>query len=319
MLTDDRAKEALDEFVSQWMRFDRAVATGRDRRTYPKFSRETAIAMTEETRRFVADLVWRDRNFTELFTAEYGYANGDLAELYGVPAPSGEFERVAFLPESERAGLLGQALFLTLTSHPSDTSPTARGLFVREQFLCQHVADPPPGVSTNLPPLSESKPQNNRQRLGMHASDKSCAGCHNLLDPIGFGLEKFDAVGARREKAKLIFYPLDRKSKEKPRTVELDLDTSGWVAGISASSFSSPKELGAVLARTPQCQECIVKQYFRYVAGRHETAADRQLIKRVYDDFRNSQFRFKKLMVSLLVSREFPGATALNVSRHSSE
>jgi hypothetical protein len=318
MLADARAREALDEFVSQWMRFDRVIATGRDRRTYPKFSRETALAMTEETRRFVADLVWADRNFMELFTAEYGFANTDLAELYGVSAPAGEFERVAFPPESERAGLLGQALFLTLTSHPSDTSPTARGLFVREQFLCQHVADPPPGVSTNLPPLSQSKPQNNRQRLAMHASDKSCAGCHNLLDPIGFGLEKFDAVGARRERAKLVFYPLDRKSKEKPVTVELDLDTSGWVAGIPSSNFSSPRELGGVLARTPQCQECVVKQYFRYVAGRPETAADRQLIQHVYETFRDSQFRFKKLMVSLLAAREFPGTAAVEVSRRNS-
>jgi hypothetical protein len=181
---------------------------------------------------------------------------------------------------------------------------------VREQFLCQHVADPPPGVSTNLPPLSESKPQTNRQRLGMHASHKSCAGCHNLLDPIGFGLEKFDAIGGRREKAKLVFYPLDRKSKEKPRTVELELDTTGWVAGIPDSNFSSPMELGRVLARTPQCQECIVKQYFRYVAGRTETAADRALIQKVNADFRDSQFRFKELMVSLMVSREFPDRSA---------
>jgi hypothetical protein len=316
MLDDGKAKEALDEFVSQWLRFDRVIATGRDRRTYPKFTRETAIAMTEETRRFIGDLVWSDRDFMEVFTAEYGYANADLAELYGVPAPGKEFARVRFSSESERAGLLGQGLFLTLTSKPSDTSPTSRGIFIREQFLCQRIPDPPPGVSTNLPPLSESKPQTNRQRLAMHASEKTCAVCHNLIDPIGFGLEKFDAIGARREKAKLVFYPLDRKSKEPPKTVELDLDTAGSVAGIRDSNFTSPRELGSILARTPQCQECVVKQYFRYIAGRAETAADRPLLTKVFEDFRDSQFRFKELMVSLMRAREFPEANrAFDLSR----
>ena len=100
---------------------------------------------------------------------------------------------------------LGQALFLTLTAKPDETSPTARGLFVREQFLCQHVADPPPGVNTNLPPVTEAQPMTNRDRMAMHATSKACAGCHNLVDPIGFGFEKFDAIGQRRDKLKLTF------------------------------------------------------------------------------------------------------------------
>ena len=93
--------------------------------------------------------------------------------------------------------MLGQGLFLALTAKPEDSSPTARGLFVREQFLCQHVPDPPAGVNTNLPPVTEAKPQTNRDRMSEHATNPSCATCHRLIDPIGFGLEKFDAVGAR--------------------------------------------------------------------------------------------------------------------------
>ncbi len=315
MLADPKAREALDEFVSQWMRFDRVIGTGRDTRVYPRFNRESAAAMTEETRRFVAELAWSDRNFMEVFTAPYGYVNPELARIYELPAPQGEFERVAFPEASERAGLLGQASFLTLTSTPNDTSPTSRGLFVREHFLCQHVADPPPGVSTVLPPLDEAKPQTNRQRLGVHTTNPTCASCHNLIDPIGFGLEKFDAIGGRREKAKLLFYPLDRKSKEPPRKVELELDTKGWVAGIEDSKFSSPRELGAILARTPQCQECVVKQFFRYVSGRLETAADRPLIRKVYQDFRESGFHFQQMVVSMMIAREFPESAAIQVSR----
>lgn len=302
MLDDPRARQALDEFVSQWLRFDRLLTAGRDRRRFPKFNRETAVAMTEEARVFVADLVWNDRNFMDAFTAGHSFANADLAAIYGVPAPAREFDRIAFPAESERAGLLGQTLFLTLTAKPDDTSPTARGLFVREQFLCQQVAEPPPGVNTNLPEITEARPQTNRDRMREHAVNPSCATCHNLIDPIGFGFEKFDAIGARREKIKLQFFgEYDGGHNQRaPRMVELDMDTTGFVAGLPDSKFSGPRELGAVLARSSQCQECLVKQYFRFTAGRMETPADRAFLKKVTEDFRNSQFRFKELMIALM-------------------
>jgi hypothetical protein len=307
LLDDPKAHQALDEFVAQWLRFDRVLTATKERRAFPQFTPETAIAMTQEARRFVADLVWGNGDFTQLFTAGYGYANGDLARIYGVEAPANDFDRVAFPANSERAGLLGQALFLTLTAKPDETSPTARGLFVREQFLCQHVADPPPGVNTNLPPVSAAQPMTNRDRMALHATNKSCAGCHNLVDPIGFGFEKFDAIGQRRDKLKLTFgesFGEKKAAQPKLSTVELDLDTKGQVAGIPNSSFASPKELGAVLAASPQCQECLVKQYFRYVAGRTETPADRPLIRRVFDDFRRSGFRFQEMIISMMSARE---------------
>lgn len=204
--------------------------------------------------------------------------------------------------------MLGQGLFLSLTAKPDDTSPTARGLFIREQFLCQHVSEPPPGVNTNLPEITEAKPQTNRERLREHVTNPSCSTCHNLIDPIGFEFEKFDAIGARREKIKLLFRENEEgERRAAPRTIELEINTDGFVAGIPDSNFSSPRELGAVLARSPQCQECLVKQYFRYTFGRIETQADRPLIRRALDDFRKSQFRFKELIISLVRSREFSG------------
>ncbi len=310
MLDDPRAHQALDEFVSQWLRFDRILTSSRERRRYPKFSRETAIAMTEEARQFIADLVWNDRNFMDAFTADYGFVNADLAAIYGVPAPAEEFARVAFPPESERAGLLGQALFLALSAKPDDTSITGRGLFVREQFLCQHVPPPPAGVNTNLATSTEAHPQTNRDRMSDHVANKFCATCHNLIDPIGYGLEKFDAVGGRRDKYELLFsagYHGDGGGRHQPpKKVELTVDTKGWVAGIANSNFSSPRELGALLAKTPQCQECMVKQYFRYTAGRMETPADHALISHALDDFRDSHFHLKELMISLVRNREAP-------------
>ncbi len=165
MLDDPKAHQALDEFVAQWLRFDRVLTATKERRAFPQFTPDTALAMTQEARRFVSDLVWDNRDFTGIFTAAEGYPNGDLARIYGVEPPANDFDRVPFPANSERAGLLGQTLFLTLTAKPDETSPTARGLFVREQFLCQHVADPPPGVNTNLPPVTEAQPMTNRDRM----------------------------------------------------------------------------------------------------------------------------------------------------------
>ena len=163
--------------------------------------------MTEEARAFVGDLVWNDRNFMDAVHGRLtAIVNADLAAIYGVPAPAKEFDRVAVpggigARRAPRSGAVPRR---------SPRSPRIRprrpaGLFVREQFLCQHVPDPPAGVNTNLPPVTEAKPQTNRDRMSEHATNPSCATCHKLIDPIGFGLERFDAVGARREKFALQF------------------------------------------------------------------------------------------------------------------
>lgn len=295
LLKDGKAKQALDEFTSQWLRFDQVLNTVKDRNLYPQFNLQLAAAMTEETRRLVSDLVWGEKHFMDLFRADYAFVNSDLAALYGLPAPSGEFEKVKLPADSQRAGLLGQAAFLAMTSKPGDTSPTIRGLFVRDQFLCQQVPDPPPGINSTLPPVTVDKPQTNRQRLQEHLINRSCAGCHVLMDPIGFGLEKFDAIGQFQEKQVVLVMPPDRKMK--PIRLQLDIDPSASINGIPNSQFSSPKELGRILAESPVCQECMVKQLFRYVYGRHETDADKPVIARGLAAFRDSGFRWKELMV----------------------
>lgn len=305
MLQDPRAKEALNEFVSQWMRFDRVLNVIRDRRLFPLFNSGLAAAMTEETRRLVSHLAWNNQNFMEFYTAKYAFLSSDLATLYGLPAPAEEFGLVGFPASSDRAGVLGQATFLTLTSKPEETSPTERGLFIREHFLCQKVPSPPPGVNATLPPLSEDKPMTNRQRLDVHVSNESCASCHRLIDPIGFGFEKFDAIGRRREKLQLTFFRQRAERDRKPSKAELELDTRGQVSGIASSDFSSPNELGKVLAENSECQQCVVKQVFRYALGRRETQDDRPVIESVFDDFKRSQFKFQELIISLVTSSAF--------------
>jgi hypothetical protein len=307
MLEDARARQAVDEFTSQWLRFDRVWNTVKDRRTYQQYTPELGMAMTEETRRLIADAVWNDRNFMDVFTADYAFLNSDLADLYGVPKPAEEFGKVQFPPDSGRAGLVGEGTFLTLTSKPEETSPTARGLFVRENFLCQQVPNPPPGTNMNLPPLDESKPLTNKERLEMHRTNQVCKSCHSLIDPIGFGLEQYDGIGRFREKQELVFFP-DREGEKrgkKPTKVQLSIDASGTIAGLPNSNFSSPKELGRVLANSTQCQDCVVKQLFRYAFGRQETPADRATIQKAAQRFRESQFRFRELIVALATSDQF--------------
>ncbi len=191
MLDDPRARAAVDDFFAQWLRFDLTLNSVRDRRLYRDFSPELAIAMVEETRRLIAEVVWNDRDFRELLTARYSFVNSDLAKLYGFPAPASEFGRIELPADSTRAGILGQASFLTMTSKPGETSPTVRGLFVREHMLCETIPDPPPDATATLPPLTEDKPLANRDLLGVHLTNPTCAGCHNLIDPVGFGLEMY--------------------------------------------------------------------------------------------------------------------------------
>ena len=309
MLRDPRAHQALDEFVSQWLRFDRILTATRDRRRYPQFNRETAVAMTQEARLFIGDLVWNDRNFMDAFTANYGFVNADLAAIYGVPAPAREFDRVTFPADSERAGLLGQALFLALTSKPEDASLTGRGLFVREQFLCQHVPPPPAGVNTNLPPSTEAHPQTNRDRMSEHVTNPTCASCHRLIDPIGFGLEKFDAIGARREEFKLTFFNMGHGGggrRTPPKSVMLPIDTQGHGRGHSRIRLSPRRASWArSWPRAPQCQECMVKQYFRYVDGPHGNAGGPSGdLDRIFQDFQEFEFSFQRADV---VDDSLPG------------
>jgi len=303
MLERPLARQAIDEFFAEWLRFDRALGSVKDRRRYPEFTPELAGMMVQETRLLLGNLVWNDGNFMEAFTAEYSFLNSDLARVYGLAPPAGEFERVRFPDGSHRAGLLGQASFLSSNAGPVETSPTARGIFVREQFLCQHVPNPPPGVNTEVPEPTIDRPLARRQRMQNHVENPTCASCHRLMDPIGFGLENYDAIGQWRD-AEVIEFESGRRGAPS-KTVELPIDGTGEIAGLTNAAFSEPKQIGRLLAGSRACQECVVKQVFRYAFGRVETPADRETIRTVFNVFRDSGFRFKELLVALVRSPQF--------------
>jgi hypothetical protein len=305
MLNQPPAKQAVDEFFAQWLRFDRVLGSVKDRRRYPEFTPELAAMMVQETRMLLDNLVWNDGSFMEAFTADYSFLNTDLAGLYGVPAPAGEFELVKFPADSRRSGLLGQASFLTSNAGPVETSPTARGIFIREQLLCQHVPNPPPGVNTQVPEPTADRPLARRQRMQEHADNPTCASCHRLMDPIGFGLENYDAVGRWRDKEAIEFEVAGARGRNSTKTIELPIDGKGEIAGLTNSAFSEPRAIGRLLADSRGCQECVVKQLFRYAFGRVETAADRETIRTSFTAFRESKFRFKELLIALVRSPQF--------------
>jgi hypothetical protein len=307
MLADPKARGALQEFFAQWLQLDRLANTVKDRRLFPRFRPEVAAAAGEETQRFLEDLVWNDRNFMEFLTADYSFVNSDLATLYELPPPKTEFGRVQYPEDSKRAGILGQASFLAATSQPGETSPTVRGLFIRDRLLCQKVPDPPPGVNTDLPPQTEGGLRGTRERLSLHVSNPTCASCHRLIDGVGFGFEHFDAVGAWRDKQYILYYRTGRDRDQRENAIEtyVDIDSQAEVKGIPDSTFSSPKDLSRILAGNEECRKCVVKQLFRYTFGRPETAADGPLIDEAYRRFEASGFHFKELMLALALSEEF--------------
>ena len=303
MLEDRRARQAVDEFFSQWLRFDRMIGAAKDDGLYPAFTPELAAMMVQETKMLLGHLVWENRNFMEAFTADYSFLNADLARLYGLPEPAGEFERVTFPADLPRAGILGHATFLASTTGPVETSPTARGLFVREHLLCQVVPNPPPGVNTTLPEPTADAVRAKRERLLQHVENPSCSGCHRLMDPIGFGLEKYDAIGAWRDKEKL---EVGGEAGGRPgKLVEVEINAVGEIAGLPNSTFSDSRALGRVLASSAVCQDCVVKQLFRYAFGRPETSADRPSIAAAAAAFRASGFKFKEMLISLVRAPQF--------------
>ena len=183
MLQDTRARQATDEFFSAVAALRSHARRGEGRRRYPSFTPELAAMMVQETQMLLGNLVWNDGNFMEAFTADYSFLNADLARLYGLPAPAGEFELVKFPEALPRAGILGQATFLASTTGPVETSPTARGMFVREHLLCQIVPNPPPGVNTNLPePSTADAARAKRERMLEHAQNPVVLG---LSSPDG--------------------------------------------------------------------------------------------------------------------------------------
>ena len=197
LLERDEARGALADFSEELLDLRDLEGLPKDAATYPSYGPALASAMREETRLFIQHVAFEGGDFSELFDADYTFVNDVLAAHYGIAGTFGpECVQVPLPPEQKRGGVLGHASVLSVLAHVSSTSPTHRGKFVRETLLCSTIPAPPPGVSTDLPVGDGTETL--RERLEVHMTDPSCAGCHVLMDPIGFALESYDGVGAFR-------------------------------------------------------------------------------------------------------------------------
>ena len=286
LLKDPKAGR-LVEYFAQWLDTDRLSALDRDANVYPDIPANLPDLLQNETQAFVNHLLQDPRgSLSELLSAPYSFVNGELAKHYGVTGPTGAaYERVEM---AGRSGILTQGMLLS-HDKPTRTSIVRRGLKVRLDLLCDRVPAPPNDVQLDLEALGDGLTQ--RERLEMHRTEPSCAGCHTLMDPLGVVFEGFDAVGRAR-------------SHDEAGTV---VDTSSAITATRDldGPMANAAALGQALANSQQVRDCYVTQSFRFFYGRDYTALDQCSMAELSIAFRDSKQSLSELIVALTQTDQF--------------
>ncbi|MCC7535361.1 MAG: DUF1592 domain-containing protein [Deltaproteobacteria bacterium] len=289
MLEDDRAREAVRDFNAQWLELEALDSVTKDPDVYPEFDATLASSMRAETERFLDHVVWEgDRTLRTVLTGNFTFVDGPLAELYGLDAPAGGgLVRVA-LDAGERSGILTHASLLSTHAKTNQSSPIHRGKFVRERLLCQALPAPPPGLMVVAPDPAPGL--TTRQRFAEHSSNEDCATCHRLMDPIGFGFERYDGIGR--------FRTTDQG---------LPVDDSGEILGGTDvdGPFRGAPELAQRLAESTQVSECFATQWTRFAIGRADGPADDCVLADVAERFDTAGGDIRELIVAVATSDAF--------------
>jgi hypothetical protein len=198
MLADSKSSALVDNFVSQWLQMGKLTGLVPDSDAFPEFDENLREAMRQETAEFVSSQIREDRSVVELLTADYSYLNERLAKHYGIPNVYGNHFRKVTFNDGVRGGLLGQASVLTVTSYPNRTSVVLRGKWLLANILGSPPAPPPADVPSLKDAGQDGQPRSLRDRMEQHRKNPACAGCHQRMDPLGFALENFDALGKWR-------------------------------------------------------------------------------------------------------------------------
>jgi hypothetical protein len=293
MLASEYLADGLRAFFEDVFIFDLFDDLNKDITQYPMFSSVVAADAREQTLRFIIDqLVTQQADYRSLYTAREIPMTRSLGPIYGVPVRSVEGWETATLPANQsRAGLLSQASFAMLFSHPGRSSPTLRGVFMREALLCQTIPEAPADVDfTQFVQDVAAVHKTARDRLEVHSTQASCRKCHVLTDPIGLGLETFDGIG-------------------RYRTAENDapIDSSGDFDG---ATFANAAELGQAFADNPLVSACLVQNLYRYAAGRKQTNGERPLLRHLENAFSEGGHQVPGLMRDIATSEAFRTATA---------
>jgi Protein of unknown function (DUF1592)/Protein of unknown function (DUF1588)/Protein of unknown function (DUF1585) len=291
MLRDERSVNLVDSFFTSWLALDRLKTAQPDPSLFPQFDAELRQAMDTETRLFLESQLREDRDAVELWTADYTYVNERLARHYGLSGVSGrEFKRVTW-PNTNRAGLLGQAGPLTALSSGARTSPTKRGLYLWTRFLGMEAPSPP----ANVPALAEgpgTPPDTMRGRMMVHKTNPSCASCHGRFDPLGLALENFDAIGAWRT--------TDGGSP---------IDASGTL--MDGTRFNGPAELRAGLLKYREAYyTSVTQQLLAYALNRKGEAGriydyEMPAVRKVVRDAAAQGYRWSSILAGIAASAPF--------------
>lgn len=290
MLADERARETIAEFHVQWLGVDEIASLEKDGDVFPGYSAELAAAMRAETAEFSSHLVLDgDASFATLLTADYTMTDDPaLLALYGITLPPGHTAGDPVpLPAGQRMGVLTHASVLAEHAHVNQTSPVHRGKVVRENLLCQPLPPPPPDVD-NVPP-SPDPDATTRERFEQHRADPSCAGCHRLLDPIGFVFEHYDAIGQWRDLEASL--PIDASGELLDTDVDRPLD--GAI------------ELASALAESDDVKRCVTRQWLRFSLGRNETDDDLCTNEGLEQSFVDSGGDIRELIRQVALSDSF--------------
>ena len=292
LLADPRSREMVGTFAVQWLGAEKILTVNKKADLFPDFDDATREALVEETRQFIAYVVFDgSQNYDELLTADYTLANRRLSDFYGLPqGASGEsFERVPL--DGARSGLLGHASVLGSYAHSDQTSPILRGLFVRQRLLCQDLGGPPPNAG-GVPEVDPNA--TTRERFRQHTDDPFCYSCHRYIDDVGFGFEQFDPIGQVRAEENGL--PIDHVGNMN--------DVEGLRTGTDAPYESLP-ELAGILAASRSAKACFVTQYYRFVLGQLESEQERCNLHRLYERFADTGFDIQELMIATTQTRTF--------------
>ena len=308
MLTSPRLEGGVRAFFTDMLAFDGFESLAKDAMIYPKFTPEASTDAQEQTLRTIVDVVvTRHGDYRDVFTTPRTFLTPSLGSIYSFPvakttpnlAPSNWIE-VEYLKGDPRSGILAQASFVSLHSHPGRSSATLRGRALRELILCQRVPDPPGNVTFNVV-QDTSNPiyKTARERLLAHATSPACAGCHKITDPIGLALETFDGGGSYR-------------------TAEngVPIDTSGTMDG---KPFKNSAELGQVIHDNPATSSCLVTRAMSYALGRVARLEEAPWLGSLNQSFANNGYRVPELFRNIVMSPNFfrvsePKTVAVNVS-----
>ena len=289
MLADeDRARFGTRSFYRQWLKLQGIPNLQKNDELYPLFSRDVAVALQTSLELFL-DEVFQSGDLEQLYTSNVGYVNATVAPIFGLDAADfgTDFERVTLDP-TQRAGLVTHPAIMALLGKSNQSDPIHRAVFVRQSLLCQHLPPPPADLTITAPDPAPGL--STRERFAEHSSNPSCAGCHRLLDGVGFGFEHYDAIGAWRD-------------EDGGRAV----DATGEVHGTfdMDGPYDGAIELAQRLAGSDQARQCVAKQVFRFALQRVELQADACSLRQVETRFEESGHRLQDLMLAVVASDAF--------------